>query len=125
MNLTFRLDTPIIVNQTANATVSAMPLNGLTRSRRSHFSRKDSTPEGGKMTDAKELSARIVHEYDRLLFYSNSPHSWALPKDWVKICDLWPSIVRNKVSDNSAYNNNYKTTNNYQRRGLCRFNSIA
>ncbi len=57
-----------------------MPLNGLTRSRRSHFSRKDSTPEGGKMNDAKELSARIVHEYDRLMFYSKSPHSWALPK---------------------------------------------
>lgn len=77
------------------------------------------------MLDAKELSARIVHEYDRLMFYAKSPHSWALPKDWVKICELWPSIVRNKVSDNIAYNNNYKTTNSYQRRGLFRFNSIA
>jgi len=78
------------------------------------------------MTDTKELSAmRIVHEYDRLMFYSKSPHSWALPKDWVKICEMWPSIVRNKVSDNSAYNNNYNTTNSYQRRGLFRFNSIA
>lgn len=89
--------TLIISNQSANATVSSTPLNGLTRSRRSHFSRKDSTPEGRLMTDTKELSdMRIVHEYDRLMFYAKSPHSWALPKDWVKICEMWPSIVRNK-----------------------------
>ncbi|KAJ6649778.1 Eukaryotic translation initiation factor 4E-binding protein Mextli, partial [Pseudolycoriella hygida] len=92
-------DAPIILNQHPNTTVSGMPLNGLTRSRRSHFSRKDSTPEGAQMTDAKDLSARIVHEYDRLMFYAKSPHSWALPKDWVKICEMWPSIVRNKNLD--------------------------
>lgn len=86
-------DPPVILNQ------PAVPLNGLTRSRRSHFSRKDSTPEGGKMTDAKELAARVVHEYDRLMFYAKSPHSWALPKDWIKICEQWPSIVRNKNLD--------------------------
>ncbi|XP_037047723.1 eukaryotic translation initiation factor 4E-binding protein Mextli isoform X1 [Bradysia coprophila] len=86
-------DPPAISNQ------PAVPLNGLTRSRRSHFSRKDSTPEGGKMMDAKELSARVVHEYDRLMYYAKSPHSWALPKDWVKICEKWPSIVRNKNLD--------------------------
>uniref|UniRef100_A0A0K8W7D6 K Homology domain-containing protein n=1 Tax=Bactrocera latifrons TaxID=174628 RepID=A0A0K8W7D6_BACLA len=71
--------------------------NGLSRSRRSHFSRKDSTPEAaasstavrGKNENATAGtvsgdSSRIVHEYEHLLYYSKSPHSWALPLEWQK-----------------------------------------
>ncbi|XP_004521863.1 eukaryotic translation initiation factor 4E-binding protein Mextli isoform X2 [Ceratitis capitata] len=83
--------------------------NGLARSRRSHFSRKDSTPEAptsstaarGKNESAtvgtvSSDSTRIVHEYEHLLYYSKSPHSWALPVEWQKICEKFPAIVRNK-----------------------------
>ncbi|XP_036226172.2 eukaryotic translation initiation factor 4E-binding protein Mextli isoform X3 [Bactrocera oleae] len=83
--------------------------NGLSRSRRSHFSRKDSTPEAaasstaarGKIDNAtagtvSSDSSRIVHEYEHLLYYSKSPHSWALPLEWQKICEKFPAIVRYK-----------------------------
>ncbi|EAT41878.1 AAEL006510-PA, partial [Aedes aegypti] len=88
--------------------------NGLSRSRRSHFSRKDSAPEGikdgaGATPTSKDDSTpgnllfdfhSIVHEYERLIYYSKSPHSWALPRDWLKICDKLPYLVRNKdISD--------------------------
>ncbi|XP_058454082.1 eukaryotic translation initiation factor 4E-binding protein Mextli isoform X2 [Malaya genurostris] len=79
--------------------------NGLSRSRRSHFSRKDSAPDGIKdgstaapASNDDSTSARIVHEYERLIYYSKSPHSWALPRDWLKICDKLPYLVRNKVN---------------------------
>ncbi|XP_011191487.1 eukaryotic translation initiation factor 4E-binding protein Mextli isoform X2 [Zeugodacus cucurbitae] len=90
--------------------------NGLSRSRRSHFSRKDSTPEAaasstaarGKIESAtagvvSSDSSRIVHEYEHLLYYSKSPHSWALPVEWQKICEKFPAIVRNKdLTDEST-----------------------
>ncbi|XP_049304465.1 eukaryotic translation initiation factor 4E-binding protein Mextli isoform X4 [Bactrocera dorsalis] len=90
--------------------------NGLSRSRRSHFSRKDSTPEAaasstsarGKNENAtagtvSSDSTRIVHEYEHLLYYSKSPHSWALPLEWQKICEKFPAIVRNKdLTDEST-----------------------
>uniref|UniRef100_A0A0K8V1L2 K Homology domain-containing protein n=1 Tax=Bactrocera latifrons TaxID=174628 RepID=A0A0K8V1L2_BACLA len=89
--------------------------NGLSRSRRSHFSRKDSTPEAaasstavrGKNENATAGtvsgdSSRIVHEYEHLLYYSKSPHSWALPLEWQKICEKFPAIVRNKVTKVTA-----------------------
>ncbi|XP_039952334.1 eukaryotic translation initiation factor 4E-binding protein Mextli isoform X3 [Bactrocera tryoni] len=90
--------------------------NGLSRSRRSHFSRKDSTPEAaasstaarGKNENAtagtaSSDSSRIVHEYEHLLYYSKSPHSWALPLEWQKICEKFPAIVRNKdLTDEST-----------------------
>lgn len=81
--------------------------NGLSRSRRSHFSRKDSAPEGikdGSRDDSTPV--RIVHEYERLIYYSKSPHSWALPRDWLKICDKLPYLVRNKVNNCGDNNNN-------------------
>lgn len=40
--------------------------------------------------------ARILYEYEHLLAYSKSAHSWALPKDWATISQL--GIVRNKVN---------------------------
>ncbi|XP_055539124.1 eukaryotic translation initiation factor 4E-binding protein Mextli isoform X2 [Wyeomyia smithii] len=91
---------------------SAPVNNGLSRSRRSHFSRKDSAPDGIKdgaggvgtpaSTNDDSSPVRIVHEYERLIYYSKSPHSWALPRDWLKICDKLPYLVRNKVNDSSV-----------------------
>lgn len=96
-------------SSSSNSTlVSSTPVNnGLSRSRRSHFSRKDSAPEGikdgaGATSASKDDSTpvRIVHEYERLIYYSKSPHSWALPRDWLKICDKLPYLVRNKDISN-------------------------
>uniref|UniRef100_A0A0K8TRM4 Putative gata zinc finger domain-containing protein 7-like isoform x4 n=1 Tax=Tabanus bromius TaxID=304241 RepID=A0A0K8TRM4_TABBR len=80
---------------------TAPPVNGLARSRRSHFSRKDSAPDGvGNFnktpSEPKSETVRIVHEYERLIYYSKSPHSWSLPRDWNKIVENHPSLVRNK-----------------------------
>ncbi|XP_055633670.1 eukaryotic translation initiation factor 4E-binding protein Mextli isoform X2 [Toxorhynchites rutilus septentrionalis] len=95
-------------SSSSNSTlVTSTPVNnGLSRSRRSHFSRKDSAPEGIKdgagatpATKDDSTPVRIVHEYERLIYYSKSPHSWALPRDWSKICEKLPFIVRNKVND--------------------------
>lgn len=92
-----------LVTSTPNSVTSAAGgNNGLSRSRRSHFSRKDSAPEGikdGSRDDSTPV--RIVHEYERLIYYSKSPHSWALPRDWLKICDKLPYLVRNKVNGNN------------------------
>ncbi|XP_062705026.1 eukaryotic translation initiation factor 4E-binding protein Mextli [Aedes albopictus] len=95
-------------SSSSSTLVTSTPVNnGLSRSRRSHFSRKDSAPEGikdgaGATPTSKDDSTpvRIVHEYERLIYYSKSPHSWALPRDWLKICDKLPYLVRNKdISD--------------------------
>ncbi|XP_067624428.1 eukaryotic translation initiation factor 4E-binding protein Mextli isoform X2 [Eurosta solidaginis] len=87
----------------ADTNAASQSNNGLSRSRRSHFSRKDSTPEAaaGKNENAaisavSSESTRIVHEYEHLLYYAKSPHSWALPAEWQKICEKCPAIVRNK-----------------------------
>nr|XP_017025803.1 eukaryotic translation initiation factor 4E-binding protein Mextli isoform X2 [Drosophila kikkawai] len=80
--------------------------NGLARSRRSHFSRKESTPESKaarEMFDVEEQTAlktnasRVSYDLELLIFYSKSPHAWALPTDWQKIQETTPSILRNKV----------------------------
>ncbi|XP_053693343.1 eukaryotic translation initiation factor 4E-binding protein Mextli isoform X2 [Sabethes cyaneus] len=99
-------------SSSSNSTLvsASVPVNnGLSRSRRSHFSRKDSAPEGIKdgaggagapaTTNDDSSPVRIVHEYERLIYYSKSPHSWALPRDWLKICDKLPYLVRNKDLD--------------------------
>lgn len=36
------------------------------------------------------------------MFYSKSPHSWALPSEWQKICEKFPAIIRNKVTTSAA-----------------------
>lgn len=120
----------------ANVTPATQtPVNGLTRSRRSHFSRKDSTPEGctnsgSANTNNKDASkdqslVRIVHEYERLMYYAKSPHSWALPTNWSKICESFPAIVRNKVTTSQSVDYNSCATNkanyqpyNFHRRGI-------
>lgn len=83
------------------------------------------------------MDSRISYENERLVHFSKSPHSWALPRDWIKISELYPSIVRNKVcefdkannNNNSnqlnnnnnpvnTKNNNYPTNNSFRRRGV-------
>ncbi|XP_061398192.1 eukaryotic translation initiation factor 4E-binding protein Mextli isoform X1 [Musca vetustissima] len=96
----------------SNLSKSASQNNGLARSRRSHFSRKDSTPEAAANAPVTQLvrqksevgtavnnnatTTRIVHQYEHLLFYAKSPHSWALPSEWQRICEKFPAIIRNK-----------------------------
>ncbi|XP_043641014.1 eukaryotic translation initiation factor 4E-binding protein Mextli isoform X2 [Drosophila teissieri] len=83
--------------------------NGLARSRRSHFSRKESTPEtkgAREKFDVDELAgpnplksnaSRVSYDIEHLIYYSMSPHAWALPTDWQKMQETTPSILRNKV----------------------------
>ncbi|XP_053676813.1 eukaryotic translation initiation factor 4E-binding protein Mextli isoform X3 [Anopheles nili] len=78
--------------------------NGLSRSRRSHFSRKDSEGDGLKETTtgtAKSDSNPVKRiEYERLIYYSKSPYSWELPADWKRICETLPYLVKNKDIEN-------------------------
>lgn len=99
---------------TSNATASGPQPNGLTRSRRSHFSHGDANVDASKDTNNKVVGVRVTYEHERLVYFANSPHSWALPRDWSKMCDLYPSIVRNKVGEcDSQNNNNNNYSNNY------------
>lgn len=96
--------------------------NALSRSRRSHFSRKDGTPESKKgaalaarlqsegattstatpVSVVKTQVSRISYDNDHLLYFAQSPHAWALPYDWTRICEKFPTIVRNKdIQDES------------------------
>uniref|UniRef100_A0A2M4C5X9 Putative secreted protein n=1 Tax=Anopheles marajoara TaxID=58244 RepID=A0A2M4C5X9_9DIPT len=75
--------------------------NGLSRSRRSHFSRKDSAGEGlvtGSSATNKPSDSNPVKriDYERLIYYAKSPFSWELPADWQRICDVLPNLVKNK-----------------------------
>ncbi|KAM8716669.1 hypothetical protein ACLKA7_003530 [Drosophila subpalustris] len=80
--------------------------NGLARSRRSHFSRKESTPESKAAREKleeeravnplKTNSSRVSYDLDHLMYYSKSPHAWALPTEWLKMLETVPSIIRNK-----------------------------
>ncbi|KAH8298239.1 hypothetical protein KR018_011855 [Drosophila ironensis] len=91
---------------------SSAASNGLARSRRSHFSRKESTPEskvvrekldaeerGAGLNPLKTNTSRVAYDIELLIYYSKSPHSWALPTDWQKIQEAAPSILRNKVTE--------------------------
>ncbi|XP_017855265.2 eukaryotic translation initiation factor 4E-binding protein Mextli isoform X1 [Drosophila busckii] len=80
--------------------------NGLARSRRSHFSRKESTPETKAAREKfeeentdnplKTNNSRISYDIEHLMYYSKSPHAWALPTAWPKMKEVAPSILRNK-----------------------------
>ncbi|XP_062549239.1 eukaryotic translation initiation factor 4E-binding protein Mextli isoform X4 [Armigeres subalbatus] len=114
-------------SSSSSTLVTSTPVNnGLSRSRRSHFSRKDSAPEGIKdgagatpTTKDDSTPVRIVHEYERLIYYSKSPHSWALPRDWLKICDKLPYLIRNKdISDEkNRFNGDHFLEMKYQSEG--------
>ncbi|XP_062128938.1 eukaryotic translation initiation factor 4E-binding protein Mextli isoform X3 [Drosophila sulfurigaster albostrigata] len=79
--------------------------NGLARSRRSHFSRKESTPESKvrekfeheqAVNSLKTNTSRVSYDIEHLMYYSKSPHAWALPTEWLKMLETVPSILRNK-----------------------------
>lgn len=64
---------------------------------------------------------RIVHEYERLLSYAKSPHSWSFPLEWKRIAEKYPQLVKNKVnksqeirsafsSKNTLVNNSFDTS---------------
>ncbi|XP_017006799.2 eukaryotic translation initiation factor 4E-binding protein Mextli isoform X3 [Drosophila takahashii] len=91
-----------------NGGSSANNQNGLARSRRSHFSRKESTPESkgvrekfdvdelAGLNSLKSNASRVSYDIEHLIYYSKSPHAWALPTDWQKMQETTPSILRNK-----------------------------
>ncbi|XP_041674095.1 eukaryotic translation initiation factor 4E-binding protein Mextli isoform X2 [Drosophila eugracilis] len=110
----------------SNGGSSTNSQNGLARSRRSHFSRKESTPETKGVRekfDVDELpglnplksnASRVSYDIEHLIYYSMSPHAWALPTDWQKMQETTPSILRNKVIspldgavDSIAYSSNF------------------
>jgi hypothetical protein len=88
--------------------------NGLARSRRSHFSRKDSTPEMANKPKT-ENEQRIIHTIKSLWwFYQNLPLCKNLPLDFDVIREKCPNIVRDKVID--LNNNNGMTNINFANR---------
>lgn len=117
LNFSFDLD---VTDKIAKS--SDFQPNGLTRSRRSHFSHNDSALDTSKDAAAKKVTdVHISYEHDRLVYFSKSPHSWQLPHDWLKICELYPNIIRNKVRDvlvhdesnnNNVINGNKNNNNN-------------
>ncbi|XP_030383022.1 eukaryotic translation initiation factor 4E-binding protein Mextli isoform X2 [Scaptodrosophila lebanonensis] len=91
----------------ADASANTSNQNGLARSRRSHFSRKESTPENKAAREKVDLdesagstlkttATRLSYDIEHLIYYSKSPHAWSLPLEWNKIVDTAPSIIRNK-----------------------------
>ncbi|XP_026844034.1 eukaryotic translation initiation factor 4E-binding protein Mextli isoform X2 [Drosophila persimilis] len=98
-------DDEVFTETTNGASPNAANQNGLARSRRSHFSRKESTPESKgarEKLDVEERplktnASRVSYDIEHLIYYSQSPHAWALPNDWEKMLETSPSIVRNKV----------------------------
>ena len=86
---------------TASSTPNAS--SNLARSRRSTFGTPGGAAVDGNGSDAAPAAKiRILYEYERLVQYSKSPHAWALPADWTKICLKAPNIVRNKVNTDGA-----------------------
>lgn len=99
------LDIPQINTDASKS--AAVPTNGLTRSRRSHFSLADTKLDSFKENAAKKKSdVHISYENERLKLMAKSQHSRQFPHDWIKICELYPNIVRNKVRDADDKNNN-------------------
>ncbi|XP_022221509.2 eukaryotic translation initiation factor 4E-binding protein Mextli isoform X2 [Drosophila obscura] len=98
-------DDEVFADTTNGASPNAANQNGLARSRRSHFSRKESTPESKGAREKLDVEApplktstsRVSYDIEHLIYYSQSPHAWALPNDWQKMMETTPSILRNKV----------------------------
>ncbi|XP_052853717.1 eukaryotic translation initiation factor 4E-binding protein Mextli isoform X2 [Drosophila gunungcola] len=97
-----------VFSEPNNTGSAANNQNGLARSRRSHFSRKESTPETkgvrekfdvdelAGLNPSKSNASRVSYDIEHLIYYSMSPHAWALPLDWQKMQETSPSILRNK-----------------------------
>lgn len=94
-------------SNTESTKSSAAPTNGLTRSRRSHFSLADTKQDSFKENATKKKSdVHISYENERLKLMAKFHHSRQYPNDWNKICELYPNIVRNKVRDDGDDKNN-------------------
>lgn len=57
------------------------------------------------------ISVRIVHEYERLLSYAKSPHSWSFPLDWKRITEKYPQLVKNKVKNSQDMRTAFSSKN--------------
>uniref|UniRef100_A0AAG5D7X6 K Homology domain-containing protein n=1 Tax=Anopheles atroparvus TaxID=41427 RepID=A0AAG5D7X6_ANOAO len=101
-------------NDVQNNNTASAANNGLSRSRRSHFSRKDSAGDGLKEASsaASKTDPNPVKriEYERLIYYSKSPYSWELPADWKRICETLPYLVKNKVRASTTTTTTSTTT---------------
>jgi hypothetical protein len=82
----------------AAAAATAAAANGLNRSKRTNFLKKESTPESSALKTYDDDDPRIVHDYENLLFLSKSPQSKALPANWSYICEKIPSIVKQETT---------------------------
>ncbi|CAH1710749.1 unnamed protein product [Chironomus riparius] len=87
-------------------TSSILPSSGLARSRRSHFSRKESTPEMTK-TAKGDVDQRITYSVKSLWWFcKNSSLCKCTPSNMEQIRKECPFIVRDKVCDFNDRNNN-------------------
>uniref|UniRef100_A0A336L592 CSON004040 protein n=1 Tax=Culicoides sonorensis TaxID=179676 RepID=A0A336L592_CULSO len=89
----------------------------LLKSKKSNNLRYSSSPsennDSSPLTKSKSIDVaktnenHVSYEQDELLKYSKSPLAWVLPENWIKICEKWPALVRNKVNpgDNEMNNN--------------------
>lgn len=111
----------VLQNNTESTKSTTAPTNGLTRSRRSHFSHADTKLDSSEENATRlKSNVHISYESERLKLMAKFHHSRQFPHDWLKICELYPNIVRNKVRDNDDKNNNdfnqnYVTNNNHNK----------
>ncbi|XP_055294966.1 eukaryotic translation initiation factor 4E-binding protein Mextli isoform X2 [Sitodiplosis mosellana] len=88
------------VTQNNTDATKPIPTNGLTRSRRSHFSLADTKMDSLKEIVPKRKSdVHVSYDNDRLKLMATFHHSHQFPHDWLKICELYPNIVRNKTAE--------------------------
>lgn len=107
-------ETPSSSADATKISAAAVPTNGLTRSRRSHFSLADTKMDSIKENAGKKRAdaAPVSYDNERLKMMAKFHHSRQFPHDWLKICELYPNIVRNKVRDIDDKNNNDLNSNN-------------
>lgn len=103
---------------------SVAPTNGLTRSRRSHFSLADTKVDSVKENaTSKKSDVHVSYDNERLKMMAKFHHSRQFPNDWLKICELYPNIVRNKVRDTDDKNNNDLIQNNVMNNNFNKFHA--
>lgn len=60
----------------------------------------------------KKSDISVSYDSERLKIMAKFHHSRQFPHDWLKICELYPNIVRNKVREIDDTNNNDLNQNN-------------
>jgi len=99
-----------------NALKTSNSSNGISRSKKTTF-RKSASPDSTGVLDHASLKQEIDHENKvrmtyqlfELLDMAKSKRSMALPHDWIKICEKWPGLVRNKDLSNSRAGETFET----------------